>query len=233
MPSENKHQPAGEASPTYEREVDIAKLLPTFEQLVLGLGKAGFGGEELAQLLDTKIQMECRRCQIRLSSQELLDISLKSASVLHAKLQRVKIGDCARAGCIGRFYRVKCLPDASVNWDAVWPSESLDKQPEAPCDRFRSALATVDGVAGCCRSGFQWWLQAPLRGKLAAGVLFLLAWYWAFDFGVPGFAKRGRVFLVEQKSTLRSNSTRSTNEPGNRFIVRETPNNFSRQGTKP
>ena len=221
MPLDNKNQPDAEVSAVYERDVDIAKLLTTFEHLVLGLGKAGFGGEKLGQLLDAKVQIECRRCQIRLSSQELLDINLKFGSVLHPKLQRIKLGDCARAGCVGRFYKMKCLPDASVNWAAVWPSESLDKQPEPPRDRFRVALAAVKIAVGYCQSGFQWWLQAPLKEKLVTGVLVLLVWYWAFDFGVPGFTPRGRVFLVEQQSTLRSSSTRSTNEHGGRFVVAE------------
>jgi len=212
-----------ESQAPFEKELDISKLLPTLEKLALSLGDAGIAGETLNGLLESRIQLACCSCQIRVTSRELLGINLQPGAALSPKQERLKLGYCARAGCESRFYKVKCLPDTAVDWNAIWPVEEAVFQygpvQESGPDLQEIRRTVMSGL----REAYRWWLKAPLRGKIAIVVLFLLAWHWTFDFKVPGLAPKGRVFLVQDKTELdRGRATNGVQKPATGYIVRES-----------
>jgi hypothetical protein len=67
--------------------------------------------------IDTALSAECVQCRIRLSGSELLKFEGEISD--DARVERLRVGYCARNGCESLFYRVTCAPHPEINWPGL------------------------------------------------------------------------------------------------------------------
>lgn len=86
--------------------------------------------DRLRAAIDQALSAECVQCGIRLSGSELLKFEEESSD--DARVERLRIGYCARNGCESLFYRVTCAPHPQVNWPALLnPAQELSAEERA------------------------------------------------------------------------------------------------------
>jgi len=84
--------------------------LQTLAPLFCGVGQAlaagGLTKERCCELMRSEVRAECVQCGIHVSGEELFVLSeLPGACKSNAKVQRLRLGDCARQGCDSYYYR--------------------------------------------------------------------------------------------------------------------------------
>ena len=84
--------------------------------------------------IDTALSAECVQCGIRLSGSELLKFEEESSD--DARVERLRVGYCARNGCESLFYRVTCAPHPQINWPGL-----LNPAHELTADEKAAAIA--------------------------------------------------------------------------------------------
>jgi hypothetical protein len=107
----------------------MAEFSRTLAQTVATLPDA----DKLRAAMDQALTAECVQCGIVLSGSELLKIADESTD--DAKVQRLRIGYCARNGCASLFYRVNCAPHPDLNWPALLqPAHELSVEEKAAAE---------------------------------------------------------------------------------------------------
>lgn len=109
-------------SATYQTcKVRADALVRFYQGLAQVLLESGFSGARLNEILSRCLRVECVQCRINVSAEELelLALSDASAEPLHPKLQRLRLGYCARQGCESYFYEVHLESHAEVDWEGI------------------------------------------------------------------------------------------------------------------
>lgn len=79
---------------------------------------------------------DCIQCAIRMNGADLL--SVNDEANRDPRLERLRVGYCARNGCDSQFYAVATAPHPGVNWSAlitpgdVLHSTQIESEPTAP-----------------------------------------------------------------------------------------------------
>jgi hypothetical protein len=73
--------------------------------------------DKLRAAIDQALSAECVQCGIRLSGSELLKFEEETSD--DPRVERLRIGYCARNGCESLFYRVTCAPHPQLNWPGL------------------------------------------------------------------------------------------------------------------
>jgi hypothetical protein len=73
--------------------------------------------DKLRAAIDQALNAECVQCKIRLSGSELLKFADDTSD--DERVERLRLGYCARNGCESHFYRVICSPHPQVNWPGL------------------------------------------------------------------------------------------------------------------
>jgi hypothetical protein len=100
--------------------------------------------DRLRAAIDTALSAECVQCGIRLSGSELLKFEEESSD--DARVERLRVGYCARNGCESLFYRVTCAPHPEIKWPALLnPAHELTAEEKAAADSLakKRALAKL------------------------------------------------------------------------------------------
>lgn len=198
-------QPAGDANPddpsvgvTERRHaVAIPALADRVVALAHALGQAGVPVSEIQALLAGAVHGECAHCGMRATGAELVEAALGAEPTPEGghKLERLRLGYCARRTCPSVYYLLHLAPRPGVDWDALWNAGAVvDSAGVRPARRVRfpafprmpraSGLAFVDW-RGFCR---------PL--PIAVGCLLLAVLVTRPGCRVPGFGPKPKVFIV-------------------------------------
>ena len=73
--------------------------------------------DRLRAAIDQALAAECVQCAIRLSGSEVLKFGEETSD--DARVERLRVGYCARNGCESLFYRTTCVAHPQVNWPAL------------------------------------------------------------------------------------------------------------------
>src|ERR1041385_381254 len=112
--------------------------------------------------LDQAWSAECVQCGIRLSGSELLKFQEEISD--DQRVERLRIGYCARNGCESLFYRVTCAPHPNINWPGL-----LNPAYELSVDEKDTAESAAT------KSKFvRWRNKAGVRVALAVAVLLIV-----------------------------------------------------------
>jgi len=151
--------------------------------LARALSEAGLGGPRLNEIFSTCLRVECARCAMQITNDEIEQMSLSedSRQPLQPKLQRLRLGYCARGGCESYFYAVHMENHPDVDWEAI-------------AEKAGNLLAATKPTAGKKER------RQPIRKRhqqtmrFAAGLLIiavlLLSWF---------VARHGRLPLTTKK----------------------------------
>src|SRR5215472_14229191 len=106
-------------SQTFKVRVD--SLVRFYENLARALLESGLSGARLSEILSQSLRVECVQCAIQVSAEELQQLAVSDApsGELHPKLQRLRLGYCARQGCDSYFYEVHLENHPEVDWEVV------------------------------------------------------------------------------------------------------------------
>src|SRR5262245_46217894 len=93
-----------------EVQLRIEELASIHTALARAFGEAGIGGTRLEGLFKEQVKAECLGCGIIVSGEDLghITVVLGEPPTVDNKLDRLRLGYCARNGCSSRYYRLTC-----------------------------------------------------------------------------------------------------------------------------
>jgi hypothetical protein len=100
--------------------------------------------DRLRAAIDQALGAECVQCGIKLSGSELLKFADETSD--DERVERLRMGYCARNGCESLFYRVTCAPHPEVNWPGLLnPTYELSAEEKAAAElaKKRYSLARI------------------------------------------------------------------------------------------
>lgn len=102
-------------------KVRADSLVRYYGSLARALLESGLSGARLNETLSQCLRVECIQCHIQVSVEELqqLAVSDTPSGELHPKLQRLRLGYCARQGCDSYFYEVHLENHPEVDSEVV------------------------------------------------------------------------------------------------------------------
>jgi hypothetical protein len=96
--------------------------------------------DKLRAAIDQALNAECVQCKIRLSGSELLKFAEETSD--DERVERLRVGYCARNGCESLFYKVICAPHPDVNWPALLnPTYELTAEEKAAAQFAKRRLS--------------------------------------------------------------------------------------------
>ncbi len=158
--------------------------------LARAFGEVGIGGQQLDDIFSLGVTATCIGCGIRLTGNELAHLAVAATGQPNAelKLDRLRLGYCARKGCTAKFYRIECenLPGLDA---AKVVARGLELRNAPPPEVAPDPEAPPPPAV-------PWWKQ-PRRLLLLA--LLAVVVIWGFRFA----ADKGLVPGVEPKRTYK------------------------------
>lgn len=102
-------------------EVTLGQLVPAIRGLVRALADTGLGAGELDAVVRHRLSAECLGCGITLRGDDLghLAIDQDAPADEPSKLNRLRLGYCARSSCESRYYRIRVAETAGLDWPAL------------------------------------------------------------------------------------------------------------------
>ena len=96
--------------------------------------------DRIRAAIDTALSAECVQCGIKLSGSELLKFEEETSD--DPRVERLRIGYCARNGCESLFYRVTCAPHPQINWPGLLnPAHELTADEKAAAESLAKRLS--------------------------------------------------------------------------------------------
>lgn len=107
-----------------ETKVRIEDLPAMHLALARAFGEAGIGGKALDSVFAEAVHAKCLGCGISVTGTELGQIAITASkdATVESKLDRLRLGYCARNGCASKFYVVDC-----ESFPGVTPSQVLSR----------------------------------------------------------------------------------------------------------
>ena len=104
-----------------ELEVPLGETVPAIRGLVRALAETGLGADAIDAVVRHRVIAECVGCGITLAGNELshLAIDRDAPPDEPAKLNRVRLGYCARSSCDSRYYRLRVTAPGDLDWPAL------------------------------------------------------------------------------------------------------------------
>ncbi len=195
----------------FERQVPVESVFRLGLPIAQALGEAGVGGPVIQQLMVGSVVAECVSCRLRVSGAELTEaaLGLSAGAALTDKVERLRLGYCARRTCPSRYYLFKFADQSAVDWAAVWSrAQELASVAEEKKPRNSFPPEKLFALVARC-------FENPIKYALPLAVVVLIALVWFLRSGcrVPGISPKPRVFIVapqpDQLSPSKTNATRS------------------------
>src|SRR5437879_188454 len=141
----------------------LQRLGSLFRSVGRALARNGLSKERGCALMQSGVAAECVQCGIHVSGEELFALSQPSeGGKISSKVERLRLGDCARQGCDSFYYRVTFQSGAETDWAAILArAENPQEEPAAASgygvrERMRAILSYRPRVS--------WRLWAALGG---------------------------------------------------------------------
>jgi hypothetical protein len=190
-------------------QVRVAELSGLQAALGQALGEAGEGGPRIHELLGQHARVRCVGCGISLTPDELEALALAPDSAASSpRLDRLRLGYCARNGCDSRFYQVTA-DSGMVPWANIFrrtrellagvPTETAAPSGAGPSPTTGS---TDSQTAAPSRprptpSFDQQWRRMKWAAFGTVTTLVLLIWWWRNGHPIPGLASTPPDSTVE------------------------------------
>lgn len=93
-----------------ETKVRVEELTALHLGLARAFGEVGVGGKQLEDVFELAVTARCLGCGIEITGTELGRIAVMGDGVVNPepKLERLRLGYCARNGCTTKFYSIHC-----------------------------------------------------------------------------------------------------------------------------
>jgi hypothetical protein len=152
----------------FTKQVAVDQLAGWHTALVRTLTAAGVTGDALNDLFARHVRAQCVGCGIQLTGEEIGRLTLgDAASALDApKLERLRLGYCARKDCTCYYYQVVCEPHPKVDWARLW--SGLEGQPLPNPAEAEAAAAPAPDPLGRARR------RSLVRAGIGLGVILVL-----------------------------------------------------------
>jgi hypothetical protein len=85
------------------------------------LGEIGISGNQLNEIFSTHLRSQCARCGIHVTGEEIMSVVVADheGKLPQAKLERLRLGYCAREGCDSDYYTIRFENHPGVDWGMV------------------------------------------------------------------------------------------------------------------
>ena len=184
-------------APIPEVRIRVPELhrLPT--ALIRILADAEIGGSRMDQVLSGAIHVECVGCGIRMPITELMALRCSPSADSNPKIDRLRLGYCARNSCSSQFYIISVGPDVGLDRGLmldrlVAEIASSEAEPEE--------LPVEDGPPR--ESPFAGLIKKVALGFGGAAMLVLVFIWWRAGAYIPGISKKPQIFMpVEDVAT--------------------------------
>jgi predicted nucleic acid-binding Zn ribbon protein len=102
-------------------QIRIDDVVGFYTGLVRALGENGIGGNKLNEIFTAYQWAECVQCGIKITGEEMDQILVadEETKLPHPKLQRLRLGYCAREGCESYDYCIHFEDYPGLDWSAV------------------------------------------------------------------------------------------------------------------
>ncbi|MCP5521663.1 MAG: hypothetical protein H7A46_08955 [Verrucomicrobiales bacterium] len=130
-------------------EVPLDRLALFVRGLVRALAETGLGASEIDAVVRRGLRVDCVGCGIVLTADDLSHLAVDQEAPANepARLNRLRLGYCARNSCESRYYRIRVIDPGGLDWSALLAKAgdltagptSLAEVPEEP--------EPTDGVA--------------------------------------------------------------------------------------
>lgn len=117
-PSQNA-TPVGTAALLTRTLQEPIQGLPSFSGLILHAIQSAPEPQKARAAFVGSLQGECLACGIRTTGEEILALG-SEPSATAAKVERLRMGYCARRTCESRFYQLTCKPAAGIDWAPIF-----------------------------------------------------------------------------------------------------------------
>ena len=167
-----------------ERQENLLKLRVFCQALFEAAQRAGMKAEEVSAAFRASLSAECVHCGQQVSGEELLALAHPATEDLTTKVNRLRLGDCARQGCESYFYRVTFQPQPSMDWSKlIHEAEALEPQ-------------LAQASSGRPKPGLGLWIPNKVLVALAGLVLLLFLRQWYMGGRIP-FIREPEKFRVD------------------------------------
>ena len=182
---------------SFDRQVPLGELPGRMIALARALGATGKGGGEIEALLNDAVRAECVLCGMGVSGIDLIRTEwiTDPSSDSGRKLERLRLGYCARYGCSSRYYVLQFERSPGVNWPDCWEQAGTLPSAEAGPDPEAVAGAREAPSQFSPARVFQRAAQRPFT--LAILAVLLLGVSFRTGCRIPGLSPEPRVFIVE------------------------------------
>lgn len=104
-----------------ETKVRVEDLTTLHLGLARAFGEVGVGGKQLEDVFELAVVAKCLGCGIEITGTELGRIAVAGVGTVNPepKLERLRLGYCARNGCTTKFYAVHCESLPGVDTEKV------------------------------------------------------------------------------------------------------------------
>lgn len=169
----------------------VVELPGLYTALGRALAEAGEGAPRIHQLLAESVRVRCVGCDIAVTPAELESLALApEAGGGSPRLERLRLGYCARNGCDSRFYVVGA-DTGMVAWPGV-----LRRTRELLGTPVEAEPKADAGAPPAPPSFRQQWRRVQLAAVGGLVGLVLLVWWWRSGARVPGLSPSAREFTV-------------------------------------
>ena len=99
----------------------VENLVRYHANLARALAESGINGAQLNEILTTRLQARCGKCEIQISNDEIEQVSLAedTKQLAHPKLKRLRAGNCARDGCESADFEIHLAACPGVDWEII------------------------------------------------------------------------------------------------------------------
>lgn len=170
-----------------ETKVRVEELTALHLGLARAFGEVGVGGKQLEDVFELAVTARCLGCGIEITGTELGRIAVAGEGVVNPepKLERLRLGYCARNGCTTKFYSIHCERLPGIDTEKVL-ARAIELRHQPAPEPEPEAAAPVPPKP---------WFRNP---RWIIGVLLLLGTaYYSFRYA----ADRGLVPGVPKKPT--------------------------------
>ena len=195
-------------APIPEIRIRIPELhrLPT--ALIRILADAEMGGSQMDQVLSGAVHVECVGCGIRMPITELMALRFSPSADSNPKIDRLRLGYCARNSCSSQFYFISVGPDVGLDRGLMMDRLVAEiARSEAEPEEF----PVEDGPPR--ESPFSGLIKRVALGFGGAALLVLVFIWWRAGAYLPGISKKPQVFMPVEDVAIPSSTEPHSNVP--------------------
>ena len=180
------------ASDAHVLQIPVQNLVRFYIGLIQALNETGVNGGQLNEIVSTFLHVECVACRIRVSGDELEKVAVVDASIplSHPKLQRLRLGYCAREGCESGFYSVCFANHPDLDWRLIAEKGASLAHANEAAERAEQSR----------QASRKRWRQ---RGRLAIGIaviIFLILLQFVVQHRRLPFTKKSHKYQIDPAS---------------------------------